>query len=128
MELKETLVAISNDARGWLKVWARDFTEAEALQPAADPRVPNPLAWQLGHLACVEEDVARLFGPNESTEALVPMSLLGVCATGSAPPGTDTRYPPLAELWTLLDRTHAGLLGVLEGAVAADLDRAPRVP
>jgi len=47
--------------------------------------------------------------------------------SSSAPPATDTCYPPLAELWTLLDRTHERLLGVLEGA-PGDLDRAPRVP
>ena len=49
--------------------------------------------------------------------------------TCALPISAPTRaIPRFAELWTLLDRTHAGLLGVLEGAVAADLDRAPRVP
>ena len=33
MELKDTLRAISDDARGWLKAWARDFTEDEARGP-----------------------------------------------------------------------------------------------
>lgn len=128
MELKDTLVAISNDARSWLKIWGRDFTDREALQPTADPRVPNPLAWQLGHLACVEEDVAQLFSPGAPPSPLVPGQLRAVCATGSAPPSPETRYLPLAELWALLDRTHAQLLRVLEDAGAADLDRAPRVP
>jgi hypothetical protein len=128
MDLKQTLLAISNDARGWLKTWGRDFTESEALEPSAGSRAPNPLAWQLGHLACVEEDVAQLFGPGTPPPPLVPKSLRAVCATGSASPSADTRYPPLAELWTLLDRTHAQLLEVLENAAAGDLDRAPRVP
>jgi len=128
MELKETLVAISNDARGWLKAWAGDFTDSESLQPVADIRAPNPLVWQLGHLACVEEDVAQLFSPGEPPEPLVPLSLRAVCATGSAPPGSETRYLPLAELWRILDRTHERLLGVLEAAGTAGLDRAPRVP
>jgi hypothetical protein len=30
MELKDTMRSISNDARSWLKAWARDFTEDEA--------------------------------------------------------------------------------------------------
>jgi hypothetical protein len=127
MELKATLLAISNDARSWLKIWARDFTDSEAGEPAADSRAPNPLAWQLGHLACVEEDVAQLFGPGDPPAPLVPRSLRAVCATGSASPSAETGYLPLAELWTLLDRTHAQLLGVLESAGTDDLDRAPRV-
>ena len=61
MELKDTLRSISNDARGWLRAWARDFTEAEAHQPTSDGRAPNPLVWQLGHLACTQDDVAGLF-------------------------------------------------------------------
>ena len=48
MELKDTLRAISDGARGWLKAWARDFTEEEARRPTGDSRAPNPLAWQLG--------------------------------------------------------------------------------
>ena len=41
MELQDTLRDISNDARGWLKAWAGDFTEAEASQPVGDSRAPN---------------------------------------------------------------------------------------
>ncbi len=73
MELKDTLRAISDDARGWLKAWARDFTEE---------------------------------GP---------------------PPKADTEFPPVAELWTLLERTHKRLLDVLDAASPAELDRPPRV-
>ncbi|MDQ2672255.1 MAG: DinB family protein [Actinomycetota bacterium] len=127
MELKDTLRAISNDARGWLKAWTRDFTEAEASQPSGDSRVPNPLAWQLGHLACTEEDVAGLFTVGMPSEPLVPASLRAACATGSPVPTAETRYLPLDALWALLDRTHGRLLGVLEAASAADLDRPPRV-
>ena len=127
MELKETLRAISNDARGWLRAWAKDFTDAEALQPAPEGRAPNPLAWQLGHLACVEEDVTQLFSGDPPPERLVPQALRAVCATGSVPPTGATRYLPLAELWTLLERTHARLLGLLDAAAPADLDRGPRV-
>lgn len=125
MDLKETLLAISNDARAWLRIWAKDFTDSEALQLSAS--APNPLAWQLGHLACVEEDVAQLFSPGAPPEALVPVWLRAVCATGSASPTATTRYLPVAKLWALLDQTHGRLLGVLEAAGPADLDRAPRV-
>lgn len=127
MDLKGTLRAISDDARGWLKAWAEDFTEAEALEPPPGSRAPNPLAWQLGHLACVEEDVARLFREGAPPEPLVPSSLRTVCTTGGPPPTQDTRYLPLADLWALLGRTHERLLGVLEAAEAEDLDRPPRV-
>ncbi|HEU4954618.1 MAG TPA: hypothetical protein VFT28_08600, partial [Gemmatimonadales bacterium] len=78
MELKDTLRSISNDARGWLKAWAGDFTEAEASLPVGDGRAPNPLAWQLGHLACTEEDVAALFGVGAPPEPMVPVSLRAV--------------------------------------------------
>ncbi len=44
MDIKPTLVAISNDARGWLRLWARNFTEAEARLPASASGAPNPLA------------------------------------------------------------------------------------
>jgi hypothetical protein len=127
MELKDTLRAISDDARGWLRAWARDFTEAEALQPSGDSRAPNPLAWQLGHLACTEEDVAGLFASGAPPEPLVPGSLRAACATGSPAPTRDTQYLPLDALWALLDRTHERLLAVLEAASAAELDRPPRV-
>jgi hypothetical protein len=128
MELKETLRAISNDARGWLKAWAGDFTEAEAAEPVEDRRAPNPLAWQLGHLACTEEDVAGLFGAGSVPAPLVPDSVRAVCATGSPAPTAGIQYPPLAVLWTLLDRTHERLLAILEAASPAELDRPARVP
>ncbi|HWB40406.1 MAG TPA: DinB family protein [Gemmatimonadales bacterium] len=127
MELKDTLRAISNETRGWLKAWAGDFTEAEANEPVGDDTAPHPLAWQLGHLACTEDDVACLFSTEASPVPLVPDSLRAVCATGSPPPPPGTEYPPLATLWILLERTHERLLGVLDAASLADLDRPPRV-
>ena len=127
MELRDVLRAISDDARGWLKAWGRDFTEAEASEPVGDSRAPNPLAWQLGHLACTEEDVAGLFALGSSPAPLVPGPLRAMCATGSPAPTPDSRFPPLADLWALLDRTHERLLGVLEAAGPAELDRPPRV-
>lgn len=127
MELKDTLHAISDDARSWLKAWAGDFTEAEAIEPVGDSRAPHPLAWQLGHLACTEEDVAGLFSAGPVPEPLVPESLRAVCATGTPDLTPETRYPSLAVLWALLDRTHERLLGVLDAASPAELDRPPRV-
>ena len=126
MELKDTLRAVSDDARGWLKAWTRDFTEAEARRPIGDSRAPNPLVWQLGHLACTEDDVAGLFSPGPAPAPLVPESLRAVCATGGPAPTPDTEFPSLAELWTLLDRTHERLLKVLEAASPAELERPPR--
>jgi hypothetical protein len=127
MELKGTLRAISDDARGWLKAWAGDFTDAEATRPAPDGRTPNPLAWQLGHLACTEEDVAGLFAAGPAPEPLVPASLRAVCGTGGPSPTPNTAYLPLADLWTLLDRTHERLLAVLDAASPDELERPPRV-
>lgn len=64
MNLNQTLRDVSNDARGWLNPWARDFTEAEAgathaqllslLDQASDsgldrpPREANPFFKSLG--------------------------------------------------------------------------------
>ena len=126
MELKDTLRAISNDARSWLKAWARDFTENEAREPIGDGRAPNPLAWQLGHLACTEDDVAGLFTAGTAPAPVVPDSLRAVCATGSPSPTPETPFPPLTDLWPLLDRTHERLLQVLDAASPAELDRPPR--
>jgi hypothetical protein len=82
MELKDTLRAISNDARGWLKTWARDFTQEEARRPIGDSRAPHPLAWQLGHLACTQEDVAGFFSTGPAPAPLVPGALRVACGRG----------------------------------------------
>lgn len=120
MQLRETLIDISNDARSWLEAWARDFTDAEALQ--SDGTTAHPLAWQLGHLASAEDDGYRLFTGDES---VVPDAVQRTCGTGCPPPAADTAYPPLEELWALLGRTHARLIGLLERSVDGDLDRPP---
>ena len=127
MDIKPTLLAISNDARAWLKAWAQDFTESEARLPVPGSRAPNPLAWQLGHIACVEDDVAQLFTLEERPEQVVPPTLRSACATGSPAPDEKTKYLSLPELWALLERTHAHLLAILDAAEDADLDRPPRV-
>lgn len=125
MDLKETLRAVSDDARGWLGVWARDFSESEARQAGPGQGRPNPLLWQLGHLACVEDEIAWLFG---APDRLVPAAVRATCATGAPAPGPDTTYPPLEDLWTLLGVTHARLLRLLEAAGPGELDRPPREP
>ena len=105
MDIKPTLLAISNDARAWLKAWGQDFTETEARLPVPASRAPNPLAWQLGHIACVEDDVAQLFTLEEPSEPLVPTAVRAACATGSPAPDERTGYLSLSELWALLERT-----------------------
>lgn len=119
MEIRQTLVDISNDARGWLNVWIKDFSDDEATR-RVDHDGPNPLAWQLGHLAGVEDDVYQLFSGKPS---IVPPALKAACRTGSPAPTSATTFPPLPELRALLDRTHAALLGLLENATPSDLDR-----
>lgn len=124
MNVKQVLRDVSNDARGWLSTWARDFTDAEA-GATASAQAPNPLLWQLGHLACVEDEVCWLFG---APSRLVGADLRAVCSTGALAPTAATRYPPLGELWALLDSTHAQLMGMLDRAADAELDAPPREP
>lgn len=120
MTLRSTLITMSNDARGWLKMWGEDFTDAEAT--SAGGSGVNPLAWQLGHLACVEEDVVGLFS---GKPRIVPEDVNAACASGCPAPMSATRFPPLAELWALLDRTHGRLHELVESASDADFDRPP---
>ncbi len=119
MKLRDALLGISNDARGWLKAWAQDFTPAEATRAGSGS---HPLAWHLGHLACVEDDVYQLFS---GKPGITDKELQTTCGSGCPPPSTDTRYPPLVELWTLLDRTHANVASLLETANDGDFDRPP---
>ena len=119
MQLKSALVAMSNDARGWLKTWARDFPEARAKDSAGTPA--NPLAWQLGHIAVAEGQVVHLFG---GPDGIVPGGVNAACGTSCPAPTDRTHYPPLTELWDILDRTHAALITVVEQATTdADFDR-----
>ncbi|NIR45808.1 MAG: DinB family protein [Gemmatimonadetes bacterium] len=120
MELRQTLIDISNDARGWLEAWTRDFNESQA-KNSGDTKT-NPIAWQLGHIASAEDDVYRLF---TGESGVVPEEVRAVCATGCPPPTDATNYPPLPDLWGLLDRTHEQLLSLVEAADDADLDRSP---
>lgn len=116
MELRQTLRDISNDARGWLTHWAKDFAQAEAVDSGG--AAVNPLAWQLGHLACTEDEVYQLFAGGDS---ILPTGIREICGTGCPPPTAQTEYPGLSELWELLDRTHNRLLSLIDG----DLEQAP---
>lgn len=120
MELRQTLIDISNDARGWLKAWAQDFEQTAATNSGGTKT--NPVAWQLGHIASAEEDVYRLFS---GKPGVVPEEVRAVCATGCPQPTAATRYPPLSDLWALLGQTHERLIGLVEAASDADLDRQP---
>ncbi|MEP7326851.1 MAG: DinB family protein [Gemmatimonadota bacterium] len=123
MDLHQALVDISNDARGWLKAWTGDFTDAEATRTV--PGGPNPLAWHLGHLASVEDDVVALFS---GAGLKVPPALRALVATGCPGPTAETRYPPLSDLWRMLEDSHARLISLAEKATPADLDREPLTP
>ena len=123
MRTKDALLRIVDDARGWLEAWSAGFTDAEARDPKGS--FANPLAWQLGHVACGQDDVVRLFG--DGTRDL-PASLVAICASGCPAPTAATKFPPLAELWKHLRRTHARLKSLIESAAESDLDRPPREP
>ena len=123
MELRQTLIDISNDARGWLKVWAKDFTDDEATRTVSGG--PNPLSWQLGHLALVEDEVYTLFTDQPSE---LPESLRSACASGGPAPGASTPFPALPVLWNLLEGTHSRLIKLVESAGPQDLDRASSPP
>jgi hypothetical protein len=103
MDLRQTLADISNDARGWLKAWAGDFTEDEVTRTV--PGGPNPLAWQLGHLALVEDEVYTLFTGKPSQ---VPEPLRSACVSGGPSPVPGTAFPALAELWQMLKAPTPG--------------------
>jgi uncharacterized damage-inducible protein DinB len=123
MELRQTLLDIVNDARGWLKVWAADFTEGEATRTV--PGGPNPIAWQLGHLALVQDDVYTLF---RGKPPELPASLRSACASGGPAPAADAVFPTLAELWQLLEATHGRLLELVASAQLSDFDRESSPP
>src|SRR5262245_26943865 len=108
MRTKEALVGMVSDARGWLRTWTADFHESEARKSGRCPA--HPVAWQLAHVACTQDDVIRLF-PGE--KGVVPESLRRLCGSGSPKPTAKTRYPRLDLLRRLLSRTQKRLLTLL---------------
>jgi len=120
MHPRDLLIAMANDARGWLEAWAKDFAESEATATGGAPL--NPIAWQLGHIASAQDHVYQLF-TGEPT--IVPKGVWQVSGIGQPPPPADVRYASLAELWALLGRTQQRLLGLLDGASESDLERPP---
>jgi hypothetical protein len=123
MRSKEVLVGVVEHARGWTKAWAAGFSDREARSSAKSPA--NPLAWQLGHIACTQDDVIRLFGDGRG---VTPDSLRAVCGNGAPAPTKRTRYPSQKELWSLLDKTQARLLRLVRAATEKGFDRPPREP
>jgi hypothetical protein len=120
MQVRQALIAITNDARGWLKAWAQDFDQSEATNSGGTRT--NPVAWQLGHIAATQDDVYMLF---TGKPGAVAADLRAVCGNSCPEPTTATRYPSLAALWEHLGRTHAQLVGLVEQSSDADLDRPP---
>ena len=119
MDLRDTLIALSDDARGWLKVWAAGFDEADAAKTGVAPI--NPLAWQLGHIACAEDSVYGLYVAGG--QPLADTALSNVCGAGAGPPASAASYPALSELWGLLDATHARLIELVRRSGGQDFDR-----
>lgn len=120
MQLRDALLGVTRDARGWLKTWAGDFTQEEAKRTGGS-RV-NPIAWQLGHIASAQDDVYCLFTGDTS---VVPTAVRTVCGTGCPKPTRSTRYPPIADLWALLDRTQERLIRLIELSEDANFDQPP---
>lgn len=120
MTTREVLLGVANDARGWLRAWAGDFTDADALAGGASGL--NPAAWQLGHVAAAQDGVYCLF---TGEPGIVPPALEALCGTGRPPPPPDARYPAVAELWELLARTQARLTGLVERTEEAGFSRPP---
>lgn len=120
MHARELLIGVSNDARGWLQAWAGDFTDAEATA-TGEARL-NPIAWQLGHIAAAEDGVYQLFTGEPS---IVPELVQQLSGTGRPPPPPNAQYPPLADLWDLLERTHRRLVDLVTQTPEADLERPP---
>jgi DinB family protein len=123
MRTKQALTGIVEHARGWTKAWAAGFTDKEARDRAGGP--VNPLAWQLGHIACTQDDVLRLFGTGRG---ITPDSLRAICGNGSPPPTQKTVYPSQKKLWALLDKTQARLIRLVKSSTDKGFDRPPREP
>jgi hypothetical protein len=122
MRTKDAILGTLNDARGWLDAWSAGFSEREA-RSSAGAHV-HPLAWQLGHVACTQDDVIRLF--SKDGKGVVPESLRKLCGNGCPAPGPRTRYPSLRALRGHLKRTHAALTRLVASATDKGLDRPPR--
>jgi hypothetical protein len=123
MHSQQALLGITKSAREWLRYWSSDFSEKEAVTSAGTGA--NPLAWQLGHIACTQDMVYSLF---TGKPGVVPEAVRSLCGTSSPAPTEGTRFPPMAELWGLLERTQANVLQLIETASDADLDKPPVKP
>jgi hypothetical protein len=124
VKTKVALKGIVNDARGWLRGWADGFTDKEARD--SKKSTANPLAWQLAHVACTQDDVIRLFSADG--KGVTPDALRKAFGNGAPPPTNRTKYPPLKTLWRLLDRTQARLLKMIDRATPKDLLKKPNEP
>jgi len=65
MELKTTLLAISDDARGWLTVWARDVAQLFTVEASPEPFVPASLEaalhenYHVGEIAALRKELGK---------------------------------------------------------------------
>ena len=123
MQSRQALLGVTNGARAWLKMWASDFSETEARASAGTHA--NPLAWQLGHVACTQDFIYSLF---TGKPGVVPESLHKTCGNACPEPTAATTFPSSPELWALLEKTQANIVGLIESSSESELDRPPLQP
>jgi len=123
MKTAQALLGVTNNSRNWLRMWSSDFSEAEATSSGGT--ATNPLAWQLAHIAAIQDEVYMIFA---GKPGVVPASLRTLAGNASASPVPGTPFPPVNELWTLLDQTHANITALIEATPEGEFDSPPKSP
>lgn len=91
---------------------------------AQPPSLKNHALWTLGHLVMTYAFFRSVLDGQNTT---VPDHYKPLFSVGSTPSPDPNLYPPLAELVSHLNRTHAELLSVLRQLPEADLTKPPAV-
>jgi hypothetical protein len=82
------------------------------------------VAWQVGHLAAAQYSLclARMRGPKDEDEQLIPAGFRELFRKGSVPQGEGTSYPPPAEIREVAAGVHAQALAELPNLPEEQLD------